>query len=71
MDSMSNQTHYLAVDGDVDVVLRGREEWRKSAIRPTIVGEITSENIAYLLNRAYQLGRKEQSEDVRAALGIR
>jgi hypothetical protein len=68
---MSNETHYIASETDVEIVLRGREEWRKSAIRPTIVGELDMGNIAHLLNRAYQLGRKEQAEDVRSALGIR
>jgi hypothetical protein len=68
---MSNETHYVATETDVDIVLRGREEWRKSAIRPTIIGELTNNNIAFLLNRAYQLGRKEQAEDTRAVLGIR
>lgn len=68
---MSNETHYIASDGDVEIVLRGREEWRKSAIRPTIIGPIDMGNIAFLLNRAYQLGRKEQAEDIRSALGLR
>lgn len=68
---MGNETHYVATEADVDIVLRGREEWQKSAIRPTIIGEITNEGLAFLLNRAYQLGRKEQSEDIRSVLGIR
>lgn len=68
---MSNQTHYVASETDVDVVLRGREEWRKSAIRPLVIGAVSHENIAFLLNRAYQLGRKEQAEDIRSVLGIR
>jgi hypothetical protein len=68
---MSNETHYLASETDVDIVLRGREEWRKSAIRPTIIGDLDWGNIAFLLNRAYQLGRKEQAEDIRSVLGIR
>jgi hypothetical protein len=68
---MSNQTRYVASDTDVDVVLRGREEWKKSAIRPTIIGELSNKDLAFLLNRAYHLGRKEQAEDTRAVLGIR
>jgi hypothetical protein len=68
---MSSATYYVASETDVDIVLRGREEWKKSAIRPTIIGELDNENLAFLLNRAYQLGRKEQAEDIRSVLGIR
>lgn len=68
---MSNETLYVASETDVDIVLRGREEWRKSAIRPTIIGDLDNKNLAVLLNRAYQLGRKEQAEDIRSVLGIR
>lgn len=68
---MTIETHYIASNDDVEIVLRGREEWRKSAIRPTIIGQIDMGGIAFLLNRAYQLGRKEQAEDIRSALGLR
>jgi hypothetical protein len=68
---MSNETRYVATETDVDIVLRGREEWRKSATRPAIVGDLTWENVASLMNEAYQRGRTEQREDIRKVLGVR
>jgi hypothetical protein len=73
---MSNQTHYEATETGVDMVIHGRDEWRKSvdhyyASSKTELEYTELEYMAYRLNEAYQRGRTEQREDIRKALGIR
>lgn len=68
---MTNQTRYVATEDDVQIIIRGREDWTSSLTYPHIIGKMTMENVAYLLNNAYQRGREEQSADIRKALGVR
>lgn len=67
---MSNETRYKDTETDVEIVIRGQEEWSKSILSPRVLGGFTPENVAFLLNQAYQRGRREQSEDIRKALGV-
>lgn len=67
---MSKETRYEATDVDVEIIIRGHEEFRKSLTHPHIIGNPTFDNIAVLLNAAYQRGRNEQRDDIRKALGV-
>lgn len=68
---MSTETSYEATKTGVEIVQRGREEWRVDLIRSTNIGDLTWEDVADFLNQAYQLGRTEQRADIRKALGVR
>jgi hypothetical protein len=68
---MTSQTRYEATETGVDIIIRGRDEWRKSATYPTIIGKLDWENVAWLMNNAYQLGRADQQTDIRNALGVK
>jgi hypothetical protein len=64
---MSKETRYIATENGINTIKSGHEDF---PIGVWGSAELSYENVAEMLNYAYQLGRKEQREDIRKALGV-